>query len=57
MSESETGGYDVGTAVPVKRSTREEILKPLKMGGETYDSLIRRMARQYSPPEPPEVEA
>ena len=46
MSESETG---VNTAIPVRRSTREEVVKPLKRGGETYDSLLRRLAESHDP--------
>lgn len=33
--------------VPVATETRTEILKPLLRGGETYDSLLRKMAEQY----------
>lgn len=31
------------------RETRDEILKPLKRGGESYDELLRAMAEQYNP--------
>lgn len=52
MSESDSE-YEVKTAIPLKRSTRDEILKPFKIGDETYDSLLRRAFAQYEPPEPP----
>jgi len=42
------------TTLPVAVETREEILRPLKRGGETYDELLRKMAREYEP-ETPEV--
>jgi len=42
------------TTLPVAVETREEILRPLLRGGETYDELLRKMARQYEP-ETPEV--
>ena len=48
MSESQT---DVGTAIPLKRETREDVVKPLLRGAETYDSLLRKMAEQYDPEE------
>lgn len=35
--------------VPCSTETRTEILKPLKRGGQTYDSLLRDMAAQYDP--------
>jgi len=31
--------------------TRDEILRPLKRGGQTYDDLLRCMAEQYDPDE------
>jgi len=31
------------------KDTRDEILKPLKRGGESYDELLRSMAEQYDP--------
>lgn len=37
------------TRLPVASSTRDEILRPLKRGGESYDELLRRMAAQYDP--------
>lgn len=37
------------TRVPCSTETRDEILRPLKRGGESYDSLLRRMAAQYDP--------
>lgn len=37
------------TRLPCSVETREEILRPLKRGGETYDDLLRKMARQYDP--------
>jgi len=42
------------TTLPIREDTREEILRPLKRGGETYDELLRKMAGQYEP-ETPEV--
>ncbi|WP_195156080.1 hypothetical protein [Halococcus agarilyticus] len=48
MSESDSG-YDAKTAIPLRVSTREEVVIPLKRGAETYDSLIRKMAEQYDP--------
>lgn len=41
--------YESKTRIPVDRETRDEILKPLKRGGQTYDSLLRDMAAQYDP--------
>ena len=32
------------TRLPVREVTRDEILKPLKRGDETYDDLLRRLA-------------
>ena len=52
MSETEPPAE---TTLPVKVSTRENILRPLKRGGETYDELLRKMAAQYTP-EDPEVD-
>jgi len=37
------------TTLPVQKDTRENILRPLKRGGETYDDLLRKMAAQYDP--------
>lgn len=31
------------TRIPVSEETRDEILKPRKRGGESYDDLIRRL--------------
>jgi hypothetical protein len=39
------------TRVPCSRKTRDEILHPLKRGGETYDELLQRIAKQYNPNE------
>lgn len=39
----------INTRVPVSKETRDEILRPLKRGGETYDELLRRIAQQYDP--------
>lgn len=41
--------YEPKTRIPVDRETGDEILKPLKRGGQTYDSLLRDMAAQYDP--------
>jgi hypothetical protein len=30
--------------VPCSKETRDEYLRPLKRGGETYDALLRRLA-------------
>lgn len=51
---------DEWTRLPVKRETREEIVKPMKRGGETYDALIRRAfegfgERASAPENPPEI--
>jgi len=40
------------TTLPVQKDTRENILRPLKRGGETYDDLLRKMAAQYEPDTP-----
>lgn len=37
------------TTVPVSKETRENVLRPLKRGGESYDELFRKMAEQYEP--------
>lgn len=37
------------TRIPCSMETREQYLKPLKRGGETYDALLRKMADQYNP--------
>lgn len=42
------------TRIPVRSDTRDQYLKPLLQGGETYDSLIRRLVEQYEPPNPKE---
>jgi len=39
------------TRVPCYANTRDNILKPLKRGGQSYDDLLRAMAEQYDPPE------
>jgi len=39
------------TRVPCQSDTRDEILKPLKRGGESYDTLLCKMASQYRPTE------
>lgn len=40
-------GRTLDCAIPVARETREDIIKPLKRGGETYDALLRRLAEQH----------
>lgn len=35
------------TRVPCSVETRDEYLRPLKTGGETYDELLRRLAKQH----------
>lgn len=40
--------------LPCSRETRE-IVKRQKRGGENYDSLLRKMARQYDPERAPET--
>jgi hypothetical protein len=35
------------TRVPCSRQTRDEILYPLKQPQESYDDLLRRLAREY----------
>jgi hypothetical protein len=37
------------TRVPCSKETRDDVLRPLKRGGETYDELLRNMAEQYNP--------
>jgi hypothetical protein len=37
------------TTIPCSRETREQIIRPLKRGGESYDRLLRKMAAQYDP--------
>lgn len=32
------------TRIPVTRATRDDVIKPLKRGDETYDDVIRRLA-------------
>lgn len=44
MSEDE-----IATRLPCTVETRDEVLKPLKRGDETYDELLRKMAEQYDP--------
>lgn len=39
------------TRLPCSEETREDILRPLLRGGETWDSLLRKMAEQYDPKE------
>ena len=48
-------GRTVDSAIPVSRETRENVIKPLKRGGETYDALLRRLAEGHEDP-PREVE-
>lgn len=42
------------TSIGVSHDTLENVLRPMKQAGITYDELIRDMAEQYDP-EPPEV--
>ena len=44
MSEGE-----IAARIPCTAETRDEVLKPLKRADETYDELLRKMARQYDP--------
>lgn len=37
------------TTVPAKRETVENHLRPLLRGGESWDTLLRKMAEQYDP--------
>lgn len=37
------------TTIPCSRETREQVIRPLKRGGESYDLLLRKMAAQYDP--------
>jgi hypothetical protein len=37
------------TRVPCTPETRDEVLKPLKRGGQSYDELFRAMAAEYDP--------
>lgn len=52
MTRTEDGGpvRDSPARLPVRAATREEIRR-LKRGGETYDSLLRKMIEQYDPEE------
>jgi hypothetical protein len=36
------------TSIPVKQDTRE-MVRSLKRGGVSYDTLVREMAADYSP--------
>ena len=40
------------TRLPCATQTREEVLRPLLRGGETWDALLRNMAAQYDPEQP-----
>lgn len=42
-------GRTANTRIPASKEVRDEVLKPLKRGGETWDSLFRSMAEQYDP--------
>lgn len=37
------------TGIPCSRETRDEGLRPLKRGGESFDDLLRKLADQYDP--------
>jgi hypothetical protein len=37
------------TTIPCSRETRDEVIRPKKRGGESYDRLLRKMAAQYDP--------
>lgn len=37
------------TNISVATETRDEILRPLLRGGQTWDELLRAMAAQYDP--------
>ena len=37
------------TRLPISTETRDETLRPFLRRGETWDSLLRAMARQYDP--------
>lgn len=37
------------TRIRVSKKTRDEYVKPLKRGGESYDDLLRKMSEQYDP--------
>lgn len=39
---------DETTRIAIKKGTRD-LVRSYKRGGETYDELIRKMARQYEP--------
>lgn len=51
---------DIAARLPCTSATRDDVLKPLKRADETYDELLRKMARQYDPEaahdDPPTVE-
>lgn len=38
---------DSETRIPCSIRTRDDILRPLKRGGETYDELLQRLATEY----------
>ena len=40
---------EIAARLPCTAATRDEVLKPLKRADETYDELLRKMARQYDP--------
>lgn len=37
------------TTVPVSKEPRENVLRRLKRGGESYDELFQKMTEQYEP--------
>jgi len=39
------------TRIPCRIDTRDNVLKPLKRGGQSYDDLLVAMADQYKPAE------
>lgn len=41
-------GNAAETRLPCSRETREDYLRPLLRNGETWDSLLRRLAEQYT---------
>lgn len=36
---------EIDSRLPCSSETRDEYLKPLKLGDETYDELLRRLAK------------
>ena len=42
------------TRIIVRKDTRDNLLKPLKRGDESYDDVVRKLIAQYDP-DPPDI--